>query len=44
MYTYKELLTSFRKGLRNGNWRKFSRLEKAYLLNKRWALEMHFGK
>jgi hypothetical protein len=29
MFTYKELLTSFRKGQRNGNWRKLSRLEKA---------------
>jgi hypothetical protein len=29
MFTYKELLTSFRKGLRNGNWRTLSRLEKA---------------
>ena len=29
MYTYRELLTGFRKGQRNGNWRKLSRLEKA---------------
>ena len=29
MFTYKELLASFKKGLRNGNWRKLSRLEKA---------------
>lgn len=28
-YTYEEMLTSFRKGLRNGNWRKLRRLEKA---------------
>jgi hypothetical protein len=26
MYTYKELLTGFRKGHRNGNWSKLSRL------------------
>jgi hypothetical protein len=36
MYTYKELLTSFRKGLRNGNWRKLSRLEKALVMASRW--------
>lgn len=29
MILYKELLTGIRKGLRNGNWRKLSRLEKA---------------
>jgi hypothetical protein len=32
MFTYKELLTSFRKGLRNGNWRTLSRLEKALVM------------
>jgi len=36
MYTYKELLTSFRKGLRNGNWRKLSRLEKALFMASLW--------
>ena len=29
MFIYKELFTGFRKGLRNGNWRKLSRLEKS---------------
>jgi hypothetical protein len=29
MIIYNELLTGFRKGLRNGNWRKLSGLEKA---------------
>jgi len=29
MFTYKELLTGFKKGLRNSNWRKLSSLEKA---------------
>ena len=29
MFTYNDLLASFRKGLRNGNWRKLSILEKA---------------
>jgi len=29
MFTHEELLTSFRKGLRNGNWRKLRRVEKA---------------
>ena len=29
MFTYEELHTSFRKGLRNGNWRKLRRVEKA---------------
>jgi len=29
MFTHEELLRDFRKGLRNGNWRKLSRLEKA---------------
>ena len=36
MYTYKELLTSFRKGLRNGNWRKLRRLEKALYQASLW--------
>ena len=36
MFTYKELLTSFRKGLRNGNWRKLNRLEKALYMASLW--------
>ncbi|OEU57325.1 MAG: hypothetical protein BA871_16430 [Desulfuromonadales bacterium C00003096] len=36
MYTYKELLTSFKKGLRNGNWRKLRRLEKALFPASLW--------
>lgn len=36
MFIYKELLASFRKGLRNGNWRKFSRLEKALYMASLW--------
>jgi hypothetical protein len=36
MFTYKELLTNFRKGLRNGNWRKLSRLEKALVMASLW--------
>ena len=32
VFTYKELLTGFRKGLRNGNWRALSRLEKALVM------------
>ena len=36
MYTYKGLRTSFRKGLRNGNWRKLSRLEKALVKASLW--------
>jgi hypothetical protein len=36
MFTYKELLTSFRKGQRNGNWRKLSRLEKALYMASLW--------
>jgi hypothetical protein len=36
MFTYKELLTSFRKGLKNGNWRKLNRLEKALVMASLW--------
>jgi len=36
MFTYKELLRDFRKGLRNGNWRKLSRLEKALFMASLW--------
>jgi hypothetical protein len=36
MFTYKELLASFRKGLRNGNWRKLRRLERALYMASLW--------
>jgi hypothetical protein len=36
MFTYKELLRDFRKGLRNGNWRKLHRLEKALYMASLW--------
>ena len=36
MFTYKELLRDFRKGLRNGNWRKLRRLEKALYQASLW--------
>jgi hypothetical protein len=36
MFTYKELLTSFRKGLRNGNWRKLRRVEQALVRASLW--------
>jgi hypothetical protein len=36
MYTYKELFAGFRKGQRNGNWRKLSRLEKALYRASLW--------
>ena len=42
MFTYKELLTSFRKGLRNGNWRKLSRLEKALFMASLWYSRVQF--
>ena len=34
--TYEELLTSFRKGLRNGNWRKRNPLDKALYRASLW--------
>jgi len=34
--TYTDLHTNFRKGLRNGNWRKLSRLEKALFQASLW--------
>ena len=34
--TYTELLANFRKGLRNGNWRKLRRLEKALFQASMW--------
>ena len=34
--TYTDLLASFRKGLRNGNWRKLRRLEKALYQASLW--------
>ena len=36
MFTYNDLLASFRKGLRNGNWRKLRRLEKALYQASLW--------
>ena len=36
MFTYKELRRDFRKGQRNGNWRKLSRLEKALYMASLW--------
>jgi len=36
MFTHKELLMDFRKGLRNGNWRKLRRLEKALYQTSLW--------
>jgi len=35
-FTYEELLMDFRKGLRNGNWRKLRRLEKALYQASLW--------
>ena len=40
--TYEELLTSFRKGLRNGNWRKLNRLDKALYRASLWYTK-HLG-
>jgi len=36
MFTYKELLTSFRKGLRNGNWKRLRRVEQALVRASLW--------
>ena len=36
MFTHEELLRAFRKGLRNGNWRKLSRLKKALYMASLW--------
>ena len=36
MFTNKDLFTSYRKGVRNGNWRKLSRLEKALVRASLW--------
>ena len=41
MVTYDELLTDFRKGLRNGNWRKLRRLEKALVRASLWYSKVH---
>jgi len=35
-FTYTDLLASFRKGLRNGNWRKLRRVEKALFMASLW--------
>jgi len=40
MFTYKELLRAFRKGLRNGNWRKLRRMEKALCMASMWYLRV----
>jgi hypothetical protein len=40
MIIYKELLTGFRKGLRNGNWRKLRRLEKALVRASLWYMRV----
>ena len=36
MFTHEELHTSFRKGLRNGNWKRLPRLEKALYMAALW--------
>ena len=36
MFTHEELLRTFRKGLRNGNWRKLHRAEKALYMASLW--------
>ena len=36
MFTHEELLRAFRKGLRNGNWRKLRRVEKALYMASMW--------
>ena len=36
MFTHEELLRAFRKGMRNGNWRKLSRVEKALYMASMW--------
>jgi len=36
MFTHEELLGDFRKGLRNGNWRKLRRVEKALYMASMW--------
>ena len=41
MFTYKGLLAGFRKGKRNGNWRKLSRLEKALYMASLWYSSVH---
>ena len=40
IFTHEELHTSFRKGLRNGNWRKLRRLEKALYQASLWYLRI----
>ena len=36
MFTHEELLRAFRKGMRNGNWRKLRRVEKALYMASMW--------
>ena len=40
MILYEDILSSFRKGLRNGNWRRLSRLEKALYMASLWYLRV----
>jgi hypothetical protein len=40
MSTYNELLGAFKKGLRNGNWRKLHRVEKALVRASLWYLRI----
>jgi len=39
MLRQEELLTGFKKGLRNGNWRRLSRLEKALHMTSLWYVK-----
>ena len=39
MLRQEELLTCFKKGLRNGNWRRLSRLEKALYMASLWYVK-----
>ena len=41
MFTHSKLLDGFRKGLRNRNWRKLSRLEKALVRASMWYSRAH---
>ena len=43
IYTYDDLHTSFRKGQRNGNWRKLRRLEKALYRASLWYSKIRGG-
>ena len=43
MFTHEELHTSFRKGLRNGNWRKLRGVEKALYMAALWYSRIRGG-